>query len=282
MLTFKSTIVFARAARWFLVSALAALPLILTACAGPGSSALPPGDIQELWDGTWTMTEQGGIQVYLDCCDGPGENIPLTPKYRKMRAEYAAIPFESAEMNVDSNLARCITPGMPGIFQHPMFFEFSWAPGRVNILYHHGTARWIWTDGRSFPERLLPRRVGTSIGHWEGDTLVVETRGISRQSEMFLMGPIKVSPQTKVTERITVKQEPIKATNAADESEIPIGPVRKHLHLQTTLEDPEIFLEPYTYDLFFVEVPILFETGCAAHNRDDGMAPVDLTPPEFD
>jgi hypothetical protein len=271
-----------RAARWFFAPSSAAILMMLMACATSGPSVLPPTDIQEQWNGTWAMTEQGAIQGYLDCCDGPGENIPLTPKYRQIRADYAAIPFTSLGMNEDANLPRCITPGMPGIFQHPLLFDFSWSPGRVNISYEDGTFRRIWTDGRTFPERLLPKRQGTSIGHWEGSTLVVETRGISRQSEMFMMGPIRPGPQTKVTERITLKEGPIKATNLPGNSLNPTGPIKNHLHLQTTLEDPEVFVEPYTYDLYFINVPISFETGCAANNRDDGQAPVDLTPPEDD
>ena len=54
------------------------------------------------------------------------------------------------------------------------------------------------------------------------------------------------------------------------------------LHLQGTTEDPEMFFEPFTYDRHFVVVPVSFETGCAANNRDDGRSPVDLTPPEGD
>lgn len=279
---FESMFMIPRAARWFFAPSSAVILMIQMACATSGPSLLPPSDILEQWDGTWAMTEQGGIQSYLDCCEGPGENIPLTPKYRQTRNEYAAIAFTSAEMNKTTNLGRCITPGMPGISTHPLLFNFSWGPGQVYLSYEDGSRRHIWTDGRTFPERLLPKRLGTSIGHWEGSTLVVETRGISRQSEMFLMSAIKSSPQTIVTERITAKVGPVKATNARGNSVNPTGTIRNHMHLQTTIEDPEVFLEPFTYDRYFVGVPISFEPGCAANNRSIGMAPVDLTPPEDD
>ena len=274
-----------RAARWFFVSALAMFLMILTGCAVRGPASAPPSDIQRSWDGTWAMNEQGGFMSFQDCCQGPAENIPLTPKYRKLRDDFAAIPWESAEssrMNIGSNLARCITPGIPGIFTHPMLFEFTWGPGRVNIVYQDGSFRRIWTDGRTFPERLLPSRMGMSIGHWEGSTLVAETRGISRQSEIFMLGPVRPSPQTKVTERIMVKEGAIVAIDIPGDSENPTIPVKKYLHLQATIEDPEIFLVPYTIDRFFVPVPISFETGCAANNRDNGLRDVDLTPPEDD
>ena len=261
-----------RVARWFFAPALAALLMNLTAWAIPGDAVAQPSDIQEQWDGTWAMSEQDGLRSYMDCCEGPGENVPLTPKDRKLRTEYAAIPFTSSEMNEYANLPRCITPGMPGILTHPLLFDFSWSPGRVNITFNDGSYRRIWTDGRTFPERLRPMWLGTSIGHWEGSTLVVETRGISRKSEMFMMGRIRPGPQTKVTERITLREEPFKAAPASD-------PVKRYLHLQLTIEDPEIFSEPYTRDLRFVVVPVSFEAGCAANNRDDGMSKMDLTPP---
>lgn len=271
------------------MSALAALLMIQVACATSGPSVLPPADILlppsdilQQWDGTWAMTEQGGIDSYMDCCEGPGENIPLTPKASQLRADYAAIGFDDITMNRNANLPRCITPGMPGIITHPLLFNFSWGPGRVHFSFEDGSVRSIWTDGRTFPERLLPKPLGTSIGHWEGSTLVVETRGISRQSEMFLMGPLRPGPQTKVMERITVNEGPVKVTNAPGNVVNPTGPIKRHLHIQTTLEDPEIFLEPYIRDQYFIVVPITFEPACKANNRSVGEAPVDLTPPEDD
>lgn len=278
-------------ARWFFVSALAAILMIQTACATsapsvlpPTNSLLPPSDILQQWDGTWTMNEATSLASYLDCCEGPGENIPLTPRARKLREDYAAISFESSEMNKDANLTHCMSPGIPGMFRHPMFFAFTWAPGRVQITYQSGSIRQIWTDGRSFSERLVPKAMGTSIGHWEGSTLVVETRGISRRSEIMLMGPLRPSPQTKVTERLTVHEGSIETVSAPDYVYNSTGPVKKYLHLHTAVEDPEMFFEPFTYDSYFVNVPVSLNTGfgCKANNRSVGDSPVDLTPPEDD
>jgi len=56
--------------------------------------------------------------------------------------------------------------------------EFLFTPGRVTMTTERGLLRRIYTDGRPMPEKLEYTNTGTSIGHWEGDTLVIETKGI--------------------------------------------------------------------------------------------------------
>ena len=63
--------------------------------------------------------------------------------------------------------------------------EFVEAPDlqRMYIMDNGGpnSYRIIYLDGRSFPENIPPTNYGYSIGHWEGDTLVVETRGLNEK-----------------------------------------------------------------------------------------------------
>ena len=244
------------------------MSLLGSAVAG---SAAPSINLQKQWMGTWVMTEETTNERYSICCDGPGKEIPLTPKYRKIRDDFAAIPFNTPEKTT-GNLPHCISPGTPGLNQHPLLFEFLWSPGRANILYQDGSFRRIWTDGRSFPEDLSPTFQGYSVGRWEGNTLVVETRGISTRSEMLLSAPINVTRHTKVTERFTVTLGKFKSRQVES---------NKVLRINTRIEDSEVFLQPYSFDMAFVEVPVSFETGCAANNRDNGTT-FDLTPPEED
>ena len=58
--------------------------------------------------------------------------------------------------------------------------EFAFTPGRVIILGESdgNRLRRIYTDGRPHPDDPDPTFHGHSIGHWEGDTLVVDTIGI--------------------------------------------------------------------------------------------------------
>ena len=76
--------------------------------------------------------------------------------------------------------ARCLSPGAVRAYQSPYPMEFLQTPGRVTILYEYEhLVRRIFMDGREHPKDLDPAAMGHSIGRWEGDTLVVDTVGLS-------------------------------------------------------------------------------------------------------
>ena len=79
----------------------------------------------------------------------------------------------------------CLPHGMPSQMTIPHnAMEILLAPGRVTILGESdgNRLRRIWTDGRAMPADPDPSFNGYSVGHWDGDTLVVETAGILPQS----------------------------------------------------------------------------------------------------
>jgi hypothetical protein len=242
--------------RWLMVAL--ALPLVLIRVPDANAKdAAPSQQVQQLLAGTWALTEDSTYRAWAACCDGPGTEVPFTPKYRKIRDDFANIPADIKP--TPNNLAHCISPGVPGTFEHPILFEFLLTPGRVNLIFADGSFRRIWTDGRPFPATLTPGLQGYSIGHWKGNTLTVETRGLSVKTDMFIEGPVKVTNQTKVTEQMIVESS-------------------KSLRIKTTVEDPAIFTKPYSYENLFTKVPISFEVSCTLDNRDSGNK-VDLTPP---
>lgn len=78
---------------------------------------------------------------------------------------------------------RCKPSGGPRQFLTPYGVEFVDMPElkRIFIVDIGGphSYRTIFLDGRSHPRDLVPSYYGHSIGHWEGDTLVVDTRGFN-------------------------------------------------------------------------------------------------------
>lgn len=85
----------------------------------------------------------------------------------------------------------CLPWGMPGFMMHTHnALEFLFTPGRVTILgeLDGNNLRRIYTDGRPHPDPLAidPTFHGHSIGHWEGDTLVVDTIYIKPWTEIAL------------------------------------------------------------------------------------------------
>jgi hypothetical protein len=108
---------------------------------------------------------------------GPANTPALTPEYAA-KAQEAARAAVKAEDNPSAN---CLPPGLPMIMAQPYPIEVLMTPGKVTIVVEaYEQVRHIYTDGRPVPEDPDPSFNGTSIGHWEGDTLVVESVGFER------------------------------------------------------------------------------------------------------
>ena len=74
----------------------------------------------------------------------------------------------------------CTPPGVPAATFQPYPLQIIQKPGLVVILYEaYGIFRVIPTDGRPHPDDLDPTYMGNSVGHWEGDTLVVDVTGFN-------------------------------------------------------------------------------------------------------
>ena len=149
-----------------------------------------------------------------------GGGMSLTPEYEAKRRAYQANPPQ------DSSAANCLPPGMPGIMTQPYPMEFLLTPGKVTIVIEAYTqVRHIYTDGRKLPEDPDPKFFGTSIGRWEGDTLVVETVGFSPQTQ--LAAGVPHSDKMKILERMRLTDPDT-------------------MSIETTITDPEALTAPYT------------------------------------
>ena len=149
---------------------------------------------------------------------GRGGGVQLTPEFEAKRAAYRAPE--------DGETANCLPPGMPGIMTQPYPMEFLMTPGKVTIVIEAYTqVRHIYTDGRKLPEDPDPKFFGTSVGHWEGDTLVVESVGFA--PHLTLAAGVPHSGKMKVVERFRLAD--------AD-----------NMSIETTITDPVALLAPIT------------------------------------
>ncbi len=113
---------------------------------------------------------------------GPGR---AAGRGRAMAAAPALTPEYAAKAEASKNAgpavdlsANCLPPGMPAIMGQPYPIEVLMTPGLLTIVTEAYTqVRHIYTDGRPMPDDPDPSFDGTSIGRWEGDTLVVESVG---------------------------------------------------------------------------------------------------------
>lgn len=86
-------------------------------------------------------------------------------------------PFDRSS---DPSLTQCEPWGFTRQILSPHAMEIEHFEDRVTLYYSEWTARrMIYTDGRSLPDNPTPRLLGYSVGHYEDDTLVVETIGVT-------------------------------------------------------------------------------------------------------
>jgi hypothetical protein len=100
----------------------------------------------------------------------------------------------------------CDPRGWPRLHQINYGFEFIMLPDRVFQFFEQThTWRTIWTDGRKLPaEPPEPRWMGWNVGHWEGDTFVIESNGYDDRSWISTSNPDggwTHSDEMKVVER---------------------------------------------------------------------------------
>jgi hypothetical protein len=101
-------------------------------------------------------------------------------------------------------------------------------PQYVAFLYFYSYYRLIPTDGRKHEEDPDPSFFGDEVGHWDGDAFVIDSVG----SKTRRCGRMKTA--VRIATRCTW-------SNAGR------GPTRKHIHVDTTIEDPKFYTKTFTY-----------------------------------
>jgi len=185
--------------------------------------------------------------------------LQLTPAYAAKRQDLIAHAEE------DNQSANCLPPGMPGIMSQPYPMEFLLTPGQVTIVIEaYSMVRHIYTDGRPLPADPDPNFFGTSVGHWEGDTLVVQSVGFSRQTE--------IEPHVPHSEKMQISEK----FRLLDP---------ETMSIETTVTDPEALAAPYTTNRILRRHRswTISEYICEQNNRNfvdrSGKAGINLTVP---
>ncbi len=235
-----------RRARVLRVLAFGFIALAAPGCIAADASKLPGGTwatIAQLPDmnGVWEMTfggRRGGL--------GTPQPILLTPKYDAMLKAFQANPPH------DSPQANCVPPGMPGIMSQPYPIEILYTPGMVTVIAEaYMQVRHIYTDGRAHPDDPDLTYNGNSIGHWDGDTLVVDSVGFTPDTSLGMNMGTRHSDKMHIVERFHLKDP-------------------KTLEISTTIDDPEALAKPFTRTTTYARHPdwTLAEYICQQNNRN--------------
>jgi hypothetical protein len=154
--------------------------------------------------------------------DYPRGQEPLQPKAAAHSARLSLDTVQHDDVGIN-----CLPSGLPMFLTTPAPFKVVQTPGLIVMLSESDTSfRQIFTDGRTHPADPQPSWMGSSIGRWEGDTLVVETVGFNDRGQLDVMGH-RHSGALRLTERYTRRST-------------------GHMDVQFTFDDPETFTTPVT------------------------------------
>jgi hypothetical protein len=146
----------------------------------------------------------------------------------------------------------CLSLGIPVNFLVSEPNKIVQSPKLTVIMYESdGTHRQIYTDGRALPAEIAqPAWLGYSVGHWERDTLVVESAGFNDRTWLDLIGHPH-SEALRITERYRRRD---------------FG----HLDVEMTFDDPQMYTKPFTIK-FTQELwadSDIFENFCNENEKD--------------
>ena len=176
------------------------------------------------------------------------EGLPLRP----LAAE--VLKRRMAENSKDNPDAHCLPMGLMQFHEHPQPRKIIQTPGVTVIIYEANSGlRQIFTDGRPLPPKdVEPWWYGYSIGHWEGDTLVVETTGFRDDVWLDIIG----SPMTNTGKMIEKFRRPSYG----------------RLNIEVTIDDPSAYTKPFTVSVHqrIMLNTDLIEFICSENDRSVG------------
>ena len=192
-----------------------------------------PADFTGVWYpstgstlGAATPDNPGQQFVWLDAEGKPLKGpLPLTAWGQQRLKANRPTGTNTSAIDSDDPDFQCFPSGVPRVylFLYPM--EMIHTPGRVLMLFEYGhNIRQIFTDGRGHAQDAEPTWMGDSIGHWEGDTLVIDTTGFNDKTWLGYGGQPH-SEALHVIERIRRLD-------------------RESLMFDITLEDPKAYTTP--------------------------------------
>src|SRR5215471_4758399 len=214
----------------------------------------PPAEFKRIFGSRYEVESQSAlIGMELESVHKYGINILLDVKAAESLLTpegQAAMKRRAAEQRVDNVCHGEYGWPVAGLLAEP--FKIVQAPKETMILYEvDGLHRQIFADGRQFPATFeFPAYLGYSIGRWEGDTFVVESRGFNDRTPLDAVGHPR-SEAMHVTERFRRRD---------------FG----HLDTQITFDDPQLYTRKFTVKTGYELEPVndIFEMFCGQNEKD--------------
>ena len=189
---------------------------------GARPPAPPPPNLANTAGGGLGIPAPGAVNQFWSIGSTMKDGLPFQPWAAELRRQRIA---SNSQDNPD---AHCLPIGLMQFHTHPQPRKIIQTPGLILIIYEsNGGLRQIFTDGRAAPkDDPQPWWYGYSAGHWEGDTLVVETTGFRDLGWLDVEGSV-LTDQGKMIERF-------RRTSFGK------------LEIEITVDDPKGYTKPWT------------------------------------
>lgn len=240
--------------------------LLMPACAAAQGNGVPRGadgkpDFTGVWQpasnrkGTWEEANDGGGLTGAP----PAATAPARARNRGPAREPAPYqPWAAKKVlesfnrrAIDDPTAFCLDPGIPRVTSVGLFpMQIVQTPKTIVMLYEYMNSHRIIAMNAKHPDDLEPTFMGDSVGHWEGNTLVVDVTGFNDKTWLIGAGTFHTEA-LHVTERY----------NRVDHDTITYD---------ATMVDPNVLTKPWTFHttIMLRDGTRLREYECEESNQD--------------
>jgi len=203
--------------------------LISCAAALVGLSPAIADDEQPDFSGVWQTYREPGQGGNTSGFGAPSSSLPLTVEGRRRVEEFQQL----VGPHQDNAATYCVPYGIPTMMElvagYPI--ELIQRQEQLTIIFEiEGETRRVYLGDKAYPEeRRFPNRQGYSTGHWEGETLIVETTSLTDGQDQR---NYPHSDRARITEHFSmeIREDGLKLIN-----------------YEMTLTDEVYYTEPVTY-----------------------------------
>ena len=197
----------------------------------------PSGAVGEGADSLYTRASVMGT--------AEGTPVPLKPGPaaivdKRLKDAAAGHPYASTQ-------ARCLPPGMPDMMYEFGPMQYLETPGQITVLRQEFWFFRIVHLGAKHPADPDPSFMGDSVGHWEGDTLVVDTIGLTEKTGVRFVIPH--SEDLHIVERFSLT---------------PQGTMEDRM----TIDDPQVFTHPWSMAMTYHRLKTPLQEYICENNRN--------------
>lgn len=185
------------------------------------------------FSGFWEPKYTGGSGAFQDVF-GKVDKAPLLPDLPPLQRPRGEHPAYGAKDPVDGSACRVLA--FPFFMTSSPPFDILQRDDEILIISEReASSRHVYMDGRPHPADLESTSNGHSIGHWEDDTLVIDTVGF--RGFAGVPGGGRRGPKTHLIERYQIVDN------------------GQRLLVTFTWEDPTIYSKPHSYQLHYYKMP---------------------------